>query len=202
MPRTLRRSAGFTLIELMVTVAVIIVLAALAYPSFEATRQRAAVRAAAEQTLGFWNQARLEAAKRNAFVKVSTGTGSQGFCLGADLATASDDHTACNCFEENPATQPDFCDVARYPASQGEWKQVTLLSTSTYGTINSAVSEPKRTSIFDATDVGNISLNGPPGRKSYRLNVHIDQFGRGVVCQSNASGMSDLSDFGNRKCAD
>jgi len=200
MPRSRPRSAGFTLIELMVTVAVIIILSVIAYPSFMAVRQRAAVRGAAEQTLGFWNQARMEAAKRNSFVKVSFTNNSNGFCLGARATTSSTDHTACDCFETD-TTSTNYCDVARYPPSQSEWKSVTL-ATSSYGTSNVAVIEPKRTSMVDAADVGNISLNGPPGTKTYRLNVHIDQFGRGVVCQSNASGMADLPDFATRKCAD
>ena len=212
MPRSARRSSGFTLIELMVTVAVIILLSALAYPSFIAVRQRAAVRGAAEQTVGFWNQARLEAAKRNSFVKVGYGTSGNNFCLGATTTTDPTNHTACDCFESDSTQTATFCNVSRFPAnasnqaadilaSQSEWRGVTL-ATSSFGTTNVAVIEPKRTSVVDATDIGNITLNSPSGRKNYRLNVHVDQFGRAVVCQSNASGIDDMPDFNNRKCAD
>ena len=46
------RVRGFTLIELMITLAVIVVLMLVSIPSFQAYRQRAAVRAVSEQALG------------------------------------------------------------------------------------------------------------------------------------------------------
>ena len=57
---------GFTLVELMVGLAVLAILTAAALPSFAAFRQRAAVREAADQAVAFWNTARFEAVKRNA----------------------------------------------------------------------------------------------------------------------------------------
>src|SRR5690348_1661960 len=64
-----RRVRGFTLIELMTTILVIVVLLILATPSFISFRQRSALRGAGEQVFSLWNQARLEAAKRNQLVK-------------------------------------------------------------------------------------------------------------------------------------
>ena len=63
-------TAGFTLIELMVTIAVMFSFFLMAIPSFATMRQRAALRGAGDEVLAFWNEARFEAVKRNQMVKV------------------------------------------------------------------------------------------------------------------------------------
>ena len=195
-------SAGFTLIELMVTLTVIVILLLIAVPSFEAFRQRSATRGAGEQVLGLWNQARFEAAKRNLPVEVSvTGTPGNDFCVGATTVESSNT-LPCDCLE-TVATEVDFCDVARYPTYQNSWKRVSLAATPTIGTTTGAgraVIEPKRTSLTQATDAGVISLLGPPGSRSYRLNLAIDAFGRGRLCESTAT-VDRMSDYANRRCA-
>ena len=119
-------SRGFTVMELMVTIAVMLVLLGIAQPSFQALRQRAAIRGAAEQVLSFWNQARLEATKRNQMVKVGAMQmdSGAGFCLGAAVTSNPADNTPCNCSLAAPSSA--VCDVARFPAQQSEWKQVRL----------------------------------------------------------------------------
>src|SRR5688572_17100840 len=93
MTRSSHRQSGFTLIELMVTLAVLFILVSMAVPSFSGMRQRAAIRGAADQTLSFWNEARFEAVKRNKLVKFGVATGPGGaFCLGA--ATTNDETDA------------------------------------------------------------------------------------------------------------
>jgi len=86
---TTTRSGGFTLLELMVTLAVVAILAVAAVPSFEASRQRAAIKGAGDQVLSFWNQARFEAAKRNSLVKVGVYTSGASYCIGAATTTMS-----------------------------------------------------------------------------------------------------------------
>ena len=66
-----------------------LVLLPIALPSFEGVRQRAAFGASAEQLLSFWNQARLEAAKRNQMVKVGVVQSDSGDEF---LPRRSDDH--------------------------------------------------------------------------------------------------------------
>ena len=80
---------GFTLLELMVTIALLSVLLVIAVPSFTEFRQRAAIRGAADQVATFWGDARFEALRRNQFVKVGFRTSGTTFCLGAGLCRAS-----------------------------------------------------------------------------------------------------------------
>lgn len=197
---------GFTLIELMVTVTVIFVLLLIAVPSFESFRQRAATRAGAEQVLGFWNEARFQAAKRNSMVKVGVRTSGANFCLGAATTATAADTVACDCM-----TAGD-CDVAAFPApdtgfaTQTEWRGVTFASTPgtapTLGDAGHAVAviEPKRTSLAASSQAGVLAFSGPSGSRNYRLNVLVDKFGRAAVCESTAA-VDKLSDFANRRCA-
>jgi prepilin-type N-terminal cleavage/methylation domain-containing protein len=201
-----RNNSGFTVIELMVTVAVGLVLLAIALPSFEGLRLRSAIRGAGEQSLGFWNQARLEAAKRNQMVKVGVVEASGDFCLGAATTADPADGVACDCFETDD-TQATYCDVARFPGdgNQAEWKGVTLSATAP--TLGSdldglAVIEPKRTALTDPDAAGTISLMGAPGNFSYKLNMHVDRFGRAMLCESTTGAVHHLSDYGSRQCAD
>jgi len=201
-----RNTSGFTVIELMVTVAVMLVLLALAVPSFEGLRLRSAIRGAGEQSLSFWNQARLESAKRNQMVKVGVVEDAGAFCLGAAVTTDPADDEACDCFETNTA-DADYCDVARFPGAgnQSEWKGVTLSATAP--TLGSdldglAVIEPKRTALTDPDAAGTISLIGAPGHFSYKLNLHVDRFGRAMLCESTTGADDHLPDFGSRQCAD
>ncbi len=77
---SLRRIKGFTLLELMVTVAVMAILASIAFPSFQTTIRSSRVAAAHNELLGLMNLARSEA--------IRSGRGG-GVCASADGATCS-----------------------------------------------------------------------------------------------------------------
>jgi prepilin-type N-terminal cleavage/methylation domain-containing protein len=199
MPMILRRASGFTLIELMVTLTVVFVLALIAIPSFLAVRQRAALRGAGDQALSLWNQARFEAAKRNTMVKVGVHVDGTAFCLGAATTTNASDTTPCDCSSAAPTT--NVCDVARFPDSQDEWRGVTLSGTPTLGNNNGvAVIDPRLTSLSDSTAVGTVTMAAPPGRISYKLNLHVDALGRAVLCESTAD-TNPMSDYSDRRCS-
>lgn len=207
MERCRNRQAGFTIIEMMVAVLVMIVLIAIAQPSFDSLRQRAAIRGSAEHLLSFWNQARLEAAKRNQFVKVGVVQSNNGktFCLGAATTTNPADTTPCDCTQ--PAPSSDVCDVAIFPGqnNNADWRGVELTGMTLGGgtvitAIEPAVIEPKRTSLIVPDDDGSITISSPQGRWNYRLNLLVDRFGRGVLCEST-SAADRLSDYGSRRCA-
>lgn len=205
MPARRPPSTGFTLIELMVTLAVLFIFFVMAVPSFAALKQRAAIRGAGDQVLSFWNEARFEAVKRNQMVKVGVWTGAGGvFCLGAATTSNEADTTPCDCSTAAPAS--NACDVGRYPANQSEWRGASLVGvslgeTTSLAAIKSVVIEPKRTTLTEPADKGTISLASPPGQVNYKLNLYVDQLGRGLLCESNTS-TGRLPDYDKRRCAD
>ncbi len=189
------KARGFTLIELMVTIAVLSILMVLAVPTFTDFRQRAVLRGAADQVTSFWGDARFAALRENRLVRVSfvsdTGTGEA--CLGATTATS-----ACNCL-----TAPATCTVGTYPASQDEWRRVRVPTPSTLGgggTLATVIIDPKRGNITAPGDAGVISLQSPTGGSTdYRLNVVIDRNGRAFTCEPSTAP-SKLPQFTERRC--
>lgn len=196
-----KRVLGFTMVELMITLTVVLVIAMIAVPSFISFRQRAALRAAAEQSLGFWNQARLEAAKRNSLVKIGVFADGATFCMGADTTTiaATDHDEPCDC------TTSGECDVAVFPpilttgSDQGAWRGVTLSGASLGEDTGVAVIESRRTTLIDPDMAGAISFAGPEGPNEYGLNLYVDRQGRATLCQSNAAA-DKMSDYLSRNC--
>jgi prepilin-type N-terminal cleavage/methylation domain-containing protein len=195
------RSRGFTLIEMMVAVAVTIVLMMVAIPSFQAFRQRAATRAAAEQVLAVWNQVRLESAKRNTWIKFSRTSGSGNYCVGARVATSATDTSGCDCTQTD-TTNANYCDVAIWPApsDQQAWAGVTLADPTAATALATAVIEPKHAILGDASQAGSFAFVGPTGPKRYKLYPRIDPMGRGVLCQPD-NAVDAMSDYATRTCA-
>jgi type IV fimbrial biogenesis protein FimT len=77
-----RSAAGFTLVELMVTVAVLAIIAAIAYPSFTSVINSNRLAGAANDLLGDLQYARSEAIRRSAHVAVCASTDATT-CAGA-----------------------------------------------------------------------------------------------------------------------
>jgi type IV fimbrial biogenesis protein FimT len=86
------RRNGFTIVELMITIAVAAVFVALAAPAYIETRQRSIVRGAAAALVGAVTQAKMEAAKRNDFVTVSVRGSVSAWCIGLQAGA-----TGCDC---------------------------------------------------------------------------------------------------------
>jgi prepilin-type N-terminal cleavage/methylation domain-containing protein len=92
-----RKSLGFTLIELMITMVIAAILIALAAPTYNSFVQKRELTAVAEGIKSFIDTARQEAVKRNEEVTVSwysAGVHSTRWCIGLSVGT---DH--CNCMQ-------------------------------------------------------------------------------------------------------
>ena len=87
-----QNQSGFTLLELMITVAVLGVLAALALPSFQSVLEGRRLVGAAENLFADLQFARSESIKRNVVIRFQVTTGAN-WCFGVD----DDDGTACDC---------------------------------------------------------------------------------------------------------
>ncbi len=187
---------GFTLIELMITIALLSVLLVIAVPSFNEFRQRAALRGAADQVATFWGDARFEALRRNQFVKVGFRTSGANFCLGAATTTNQGDDTTCDCFTANA------CNVSAYPTNQSDWRGVRVAAATTLGDDDGGVIviNPKRGNVTETADVGRIFLGTPVSTNAnYRLSIDFDRNGRAVVCEPT-DAPHKLPQYTNRRC--
>jgi type IV fimbrial biogenesis protein FimT len=99
MKPTCRPPGGFTLVELLIVVALIGVLAALGAPAFTKMMERGRLRGAAEGVFSDLQLARTEAIKRNAevWVTFSSAAPTTNWCYGMRLASA------CTCTITDPA---------------------------------------------------------------------------------------------------
>lgn len=84
---------GFTLIELMLVIAVVAIITSFALPSYRTLIEKRQVTSGAEQLAGFISTAQIEAVKRSENITVSfTRTASDTWCVGMVSGT-----TACDC---------------------------------------------------------------------------------------------------------
>lgn len=186
---------GFTLVELMVTLAVLSILLVAAIPSFIEFRQRAAVRGAGDQLVSFWANAKLEALKRDQQVSVVIKKSGGTMCMGAFTVGS-----ACDCF----TVAANNCDVDQYPSAQSEWRGATVVGQPTLGPTDTdddglATIDPKRGHLTDEDDVGGVTVQSP-GSNGYRLQLYVDRWARPYLCMPTDSPRK-LPDYGTRTCA-
>lgn len=96
----LQNRSGFTLIELMITIAVLAILAAIALPSFKSTLERRQIIGAAENLQTDLQYARSEAIKQNQTILFQFDV--DAWCYGID-----DSSSDCDC-----AASPGDCTVS------------------------------------------------------------------------------------------
>lgn len=172
-----QRSLGFTLVELMIVVAVVAVLAALALPSFRDYFDKAQVRGAADGLVTMIVDARGESVKRNRDVNISFNGSSSVWCAGANGAT--EPGTAGNVIQ--PALSCDCsianaCDVGgrEMVVKSSDYKGVTVVAlpaefvfSSQFGTVS-----PLGTT--------SLTLNSPTSK--FQLSLVTSPLGQTSVC--------------------
>ncbi len=112
------KSSGFTLVELMVTVALLGILASLGVPNFQTWIQNTKIRTAAESIQSGIQKARAEAVKRNVPVRFTLNGGNSSWtvsCVTASLCT----DLAGGIVEARPASDGSSADIilATIPAT-------------------------------------------------------------------------------------
>lgn len=126
------RSSGFTLVELMVVVAIVAITATLAAPNFAQMLANYRVRSAAEGILTALNFARAEAVRRNSPVSFSLSAGSSGWTVSqvsstATLQTHSNNEPATSVTSGTAATAVTFLPTGLVQAGT-QLGQVTVSS--------------------------------------------------------------------------
>lgn len=171
---------GFTLIEAMVTVAVLAILTALAAPAFQNIIDKRRLKEAAEQLYSDMQYARGEALKQNRSVTVAFGGVGSGtaWCYGID----DDTSTACDC-----VASPGNCTVngVQKVTTSTEFRGISITSTTFTGD-DTGFESVRGTS----TDNGRASLSSSAGSK---VDVIVGPVGRVRLC--SPSGTGNIPDY-------
>lgn len=205
MPIKPRNVRGFTLVELMITLAVLVILTLLAVPSFQDYMQKARVRGAADQLTDMLARARVASVKNNLPVSVKAGSDSGGWCVGstqaiepAAWAPRSLTAASCDCLDNDPV-----CHV------EGE---KLMVASSSFGSSPPSMT-PTAIDFSYSAKLGGISENGAPGQAflasstarsflvtspngRYQASVVVTPLGQSYICIP--SGKPPF--FGYRAC--
>lgn len=170
------REAGFTLIELMVTLAVMAILLVAATPSFVDFFDKSSVRGAADSAISLIGNARAEAVKTDLGVNISmAGTGTS-WCLGANSATPPIGGNpvgvaaTCTCTDATQCIvsgQRTAIEVGAYPGVSVGALPAPLIFDSKLGTIT-------------PLGVREFTLTSPRGK--YDLTVQVNALGQARLC--------------------
>lgn len=172
---------GFTVIELMVVIAVIAIIAGLALPSYRTLIEKRQVTSGAEQLGAFLSAVQIEAVKRSENISVSySRTDADTWCLGIVSGTAAcdctvTDHTAADACVIGGETQVRVIngDNLNYPAVMNAMNGDGAF-----------VFDPARGLMVDHTDTVELELLSDEG--TYALNVQLSPTGRLKLCSDSA----------------
>lgn len=171
------RPSGFTLIELMVAVALLAILTVAALPSFNELRQRTLLKGAAEQLLSIVANARFEAVKRNQAVRVTFDRDSEtDWCIGASVGTAA----VCDCRERDTG-ESDFCELGYYPEATSDLRSLRAAAPTNFD-LNI---EPALGVLENMATSHSVELTAPT--LNYVLQVSVSPLAHGNACVVNTS---------------
>jgi type IV fimbrial biogenesis protein FimT len=171
---------GFTMIELMVTIALIGTLTALALPSYSDMVQKRKLTSSAQQMAAFINQGHTEAARRNQPVTFSYDRDSHDeWCVGAILG---EDDCACT---QTQSDQADYCAIDGVKH---------IMNNETFGNTqlvhimegNGSFSfDPIRGILLESNDEMFIELH--TDSRDYKINLEVNASGNVRLCAKDDS---------------
>ena len=199
--QTLSRQTGFTLIELMISVVLLAIGAALALPSYREMVEKRQVTHGAEQIMAFVNSAQMEAIKQNSVVTLSfTRNADDDWCVGAALEVP--EMPPCDCMEED-ADADDFCAIDSAPrVINNENAGNTQLVKSITGPEGlDYCFDPVRGLAHDVEDVDGVEkcnrdeiagedlleIELSSNNQNYQLNLTVSNTGQAVLCSKDSS---------------
>ncbi len=160
---------GFTLVELMVTVAVISILASVAVPAYQNMIETRRVVAATEGIYAQMQFARSEAIKLNQDLYVSVRT-STPWCLGI-----TDNASGCDCSSANACTYGPLGSVVQRVLTGSDYPNSSITSTMSTAHIDG-------TRGFFIGSWGSIEVDGGKGK------IVFSQLGRIRICTESRIG--------------
>ena len=184
---------GFTVIELLIAVAVLAILMSLALPSYRTIIEKRQVTSGAEQFTAFLSAAQSESVKRNQFVAVNYNWNGGAWCLG--MTAGDDDSVDCDC------TTASSCslDGTEKVLSAAGLDKTNILDSATVGgedTDGTIVFDPVRGLLVDG-ETAEFRLISPD-QNMYALNIDMRPTGRLQIC---SSARGDKSVPGYSDCA-
>jgi len=177
---SLSRHSGFTIIELMLSLVLLAIGAALSLPSYRAMIEKRQLTHGAEQLQAFVNAAQLEATKRNRVVTVSYSvTDDDDWCFGAVLGD-----TACDC-KEAVSTEADYCAIDGAPSIMSS----DLAGSNSFLTLvdgDGAYSyDPVRGIFNDLDDILTTQLSTES--QTFQLEMTVGRTGQVNLCSPNSA---------------
>lgn len=171
--------SGFTLVELMVTIAVLVVLSTLAVPSFADFFDRNRVRGAGDALVSLISNARAEAIQNDLEVSVAMTGGGQAWCIGGHAAAPPSGGlpaaVSAPCVCTNPA-DASACLVAgqRFAVEVGAHPGVSV------GPLPAAFTFDSTLGAIIPLGARQVTLTSPSGK--YDVAVEVNTLGQARLC--------------------
>ena len=163
--------AGFTLIEALIVVAIIVIVAAVGVPSYSESLKRNRVAGAAEEIYGMLVQARSDGMLRDVDMAFSFNTTTDPWCAGYSVASN------CDCTISNSCTVDTAGIEILQSLSGGNFPGVTIRDN--FATDGTTFDRIRGT----ASHAGTISVRSD----DWQLNIVVSNYGRMRICNPNHS---------------